>query len=181
MQDSQHAVRLLGLVAAGNRAAFTRLYEQYSPRLFAVCLRLLKHRNQAEEALQDTFIRIWHSAGEYHEERGAPLAWMATIARNRSLDILRQWRRAPTGSMEALETTEDMSPTPLELLQAGSTHLALRSCINELSAEQRESIVWAFFEGLTHQQLAQRFHTPLGTVKSWIRRGLLSLKRCLDQ
>jgi RNA polymerase sigma factor (sigma-70 family) len=181
MTDSHNESGLIGLLAATarrDRDAFRQLYEHASPRMLGLCIRLMGQRDQAEEILQEAFIRIWHHAGEYHEERGSPMAWMLTIARYLALDTLRARRR--TVSPEEHEVPDDR-PGPYEFSLRDADARALNGCIEELSDEQRSSILMCYYRGFTHEELATALNTPLGTIKSWIRRGLSYLKRCLQQ
>lgn len=175
--DDGSLIRLLNATAHRDRGAFRQLYEQASPRIMGLCVRLLGQREQAEEALQEAFIRIWHHAGEYHEERGSPMAWMLTIARYLALDMIR--RRKRTTAMDG--DTPDERSGPYELSLQAANAQALKGCIEELSEQQRSSILMCYYRGYTHEQLAEVLDTPLGTVKSWVRRGLHYLKRCLQR
>lgn len=176
--DDTGLIRLLAATARRDRDAFHQLYEEASPRMLGLCLRLMGQRDQAEEVLQEAFIRIWHHAGEYHEERGSPMAWMLTIARYLALDSLRSRKR--TGAANQDDIPDDR-PGPYEFSLQAADARALNGCIEELSEEQRSSILMCYYRGLTHEELSSALDTPLGTVKSWIRRGLSYLKRCLQQ
>ena len=155
-QDAQQRLaELLSRTALGDRAAFAELYGATRAKLFAVSLRIVRERALAEEALQDSYVSIWHHASDYARLKGAPTTWMAAIVRNRSLDLVRRARELPE--------IDD----------------ALERCLQELDAEQRQSIALAFFHGLTHSELAAHLHRPLGTVKTHVRRGLLKLRDCL--
>ncbi len=172
---------LLGAVAAQDRSAFAPLYEASSAKLFGVALRILRNRQQAEEVLQEVYIRIWRRAADYRPEKGTPMTWMITIARNRALDRRRQQKpelRLDEASGRA--ETADPEPGPLAQSIASEQGRALAACLEKLAAEQRGCITLAYQEGYTHGELATRFDTPLGTVKSWIHRGLRKLKECLE-
>lgn len=178
--DQERLIRLLGRVARQERRAFEELYGLVAARMFGLCLKLANHRELAEEALQESFIQIWHNAGEYHQDRGMPLAWMMTIARYRTLDLLRARQSRLGDSDESLEQIEDKRSGPLDESLRHSGSAQLTGCLEQLSDSQRDSILLAYYRGLTHEQLAATLSTPIGTVKSWIRRGLIALKRCLD-
>lgn len=181
MTNRPNEMDLVGLLAATarrDREAFRQIYEYASPRMLGLCVRLMGQRDQAEEVLQEAFVRIWHRAGEYHEERGSPMAWMLTIARYLALDVLRA-RRSTISSEE--HEVADGRPGPYELSLRDGDARALNGCIEELSDEQRSSILMCYYRGFTHEQLAAALDTPLGTIKSWIRRGLGYLKRCMQQ
>lgn len=174
-------MRLLLSVARQDRQAFQLLYGQIAARMFGLCLKLAGQRELAEEALQETFIQIWHHAGEYHSDRGTPLGWMMTIARYRTLDLMRSRKVRQTAGDEHLEQVEDQRAGPLDhsLRNAGTAQLT--GCLEELSEVQRDSILLSYYRGLTHDELAEILSSPIGTVKSWIRRGLMALKRCLER
>ncbi|MCH8498754.1 MAG: sigma-70 family RNA polymerase sigma factor [Marinobacter sp.] len=173
-------VALLAKVANQDRQAFQRLYQRAAGQMLGVCVKLAGQRELAEEAVQDAFIRIWHHASEYHPERGKPLTWMLTIARNRTLDLMRARKVRQTDGDEALATVA-VDDDPLDsALQASSSDI-LQGCMGELSDQQRDTIMLSYYRGFTHDELATALNTPVGTVKSWIRRGLLALKRCLER
>ncbi len=184
-EDRDQLVRLLHACAQGDEAAFARLYRAASPKLYGLALRIVKEEYQAQECLQDGFVRIWEHAGDYRQERGAPMTWMGIIVRRRALDMVRRRRREQVAAdPEDLERRLD----ELTALEGGGLdhrvdpreREALLECLGQLGKEQRESLRLAYFEGLTHPELAERLQAPLGTVKTWVRRGLERLKRCLE-
>jgi RNA polymerase sigma-70 factor, ECF subfamily len=177
---------LLARTALADQAAFGELYQLASPHLFAVALRILRERTSAEEVLQEAFVSVWHHAATYRLSQSQPLTWLTSIVRNRCLDQLRR-RELDTVSL-AREEEDDPefdiaadTPTPAECLIAGADALAVRDCIDQLDGDQRQAIALAFFQGLSHGELAEHLRQPLGTVKSWIRRSLERLKQCLDR
>jgi RNA polymerase sigma-70 factor, ECF subfamily len=134
----------------------------------------------AEEVLQESFVAIWNHARDYAPEKSAPLTWMATIVRNRCLDLVRRPNyEAQDLDEDVLENIEDEATGPLENLLASRDANSLAECMRRLEAAQRQTIMLAFFHGLTHSELAQHLAEPLGTIKTRIRRGLMSLKNCL--
>lgn len=170
------------LVATGreDRDAFRTLYRLTSAKLFGICLRICKDRGAAEDVLSDVYMLVWRRAGAFEPGRASPITWLATIARNRAID----WRRAaanrPTAPLDDLAEPVDDSPGALDrLLDEESAH-RLHRCLDRLDDRQRGAIRTAFFEGLTYAELAERQSVPLGTMKSWVRRGLQNLKSCLD-
>lgn len=175
--DDRQIVDLLASISHGDRGAFQTLYKCTSSRLMGVCMRLMQNRALAEEAMQESYIRVWHSAGEYHQARGAPLTWMMTIARYQCIDVL---RKGHGNTLNIDDMHEDLSEFA-GVAVTGETSLALEGCMQQLSDEQRSSILMSFYYGMTHEQLSSSLSKPLGTVKSWLRRGLLSLKRCMTQ
>jgi RNA polymerase sigma-70 factor (ECF subfamily) len=184
------AAKLIARVAVGDRNSFKDLYQLTSPRLFAMCLRLLRVRELAEEALQDAFIKIWNSAATYRSERGTALGWLSRIVRNQCLDYLRYRRVEAVHHVDSHgDGDEDMlnnlasadQKSPEQLAEAASDNEHLARCLQALKSKQQELISVAYTEGLSHSELAHRFTLPLGTVKSLVRRALLSLKVCLER
>jgi RNA polymerase sigma-70 factor (ECF subfamily) len=179
------AARLAGLLAQAalkNQRAFAELYELTSAKLFGVALRILRRRDWAEEVLQECYVSIWNHAGDYAVQKSAPLTWMTSIVRNRSLDWLRRPQQETTGEEYdiAVEAWQDDSPGPLERLATSGDAAALERCLQQLEGKQRQSIMLAFFHGLSHSEVAGHLKQPLGTVKTWVRRGLERLKGCLE-
>ncbi|TNE94197.1 MAG: sigma-70 family RNA polymerase sigma factor [Gammaproteobacteria bacterium] len=179
--DQEHLMGLLVAVSRQDREAFHELYQCMASRMFGVCLKLAGQRETAEEALQEAFIQIWHHAREYHRDRGTPLGWMMTIARYRTLDLMRARKVRQSSGDQPIEQMHDERAGPLDesLRSAGAAELT--GCLDELTNAQRDSILLTFYKGLSHEELSTALSSPLGTVKSWIRRGLLALKRCLEQ
>ena len=173
-QGSADLTFLLGRCAAGDRDAFRLLYDHQSAHLYAIALRITRQAGLAEDAVHDAFIQIWQNAGRYDAGRGNPEAWMISLTRYRALDIIRRHGREVTG----LELPEAVDPMPDPLRQAESR--VLQRCLELLDVEKRRMVVLAFVDGYSHSELSELFKMPLGTVKSWIRRGLETLRRCLD-
>ena len=178
---------LIARVALADQRAFGELYRLTSSHLFAVALRIVRERGIAEELLQEAYVNVWHHAGSYAAERALPSTWLTAIVRNRCLDHVRK-RDLDTVSMtrdgddDAPELAlPDGAPGPAEMLLAGADAHAIRDCVDRLEGGSRQAIALAFFQGLSHSELAQHLAQPLGTVKSWIRRGLERLKGCLER
>lgn len=174
---------LLARTALRDQTAFQHLYEIASPRLFGVLVRLLPVRSVAEEILQECFVSIWQNAGSYISARSQPMTWMTSIVRNRALDYLRSSEHKTTvyrdDDEQSLEIPDE-TPGALDGLLAEAEARALRDCLGALDTKMQECIAAAFYRGLTHDQVAAECGAALGTVKSWIRRGLERLRRCLD-
>ena len=170
---------LLSRTALGDRQAFAALYAACSAKLFAVSLRIVHDRAQAEEVLQDSFVSIWNHAADYAREKSAPLTWMAAIVRNRSLDVVRRHREVADVDDELAARLVDEAAAPAREAQARDEAQRLQHCLAELDPEQRQTIALAFFHGLTHSELASHLRRPLGTVKTHVRRGLARLRDCL--
>ena len=179
--DSGELEQLLGRCAAQDPAALEQLYRRVAGILLAVVLRILRQRDLAEDALQDVFVRIWLQSRQYDKIRGRPLAWMISIARYRAIDLMRARRRVVPLSEEdlpALSIAGDADTGSSS--ESSRTHSALQRCLEILSAPQQRCLLLAYQEGLSHEAVASSLGQPLGTVKSWIRRGLQSLRRCLE-
>jgi RNA polymerase sigma factor (sigma-70 family) len=167
-------------VARGDRSALRRLYDAEAPTMLGVATRLLRRRALAEEAVQDAFIRIWHAASSFNPERGNARTWMYSIVRNRALSLLRGESRMELREEPVDEDVADTSDDPETLVARLSDGKALKGCLQGLSPKYRQAIVLAFVHGLTHAEVAGRLALPLGTIKSWIRRGLANLRECLQ-
>lgn len=180
MDASQDTLlRLLSATAQGNQAAFARLYESTAGRLYAVSLQMLRRKELAEDAVQEAYVRIWHNAGDYQHEKGAVLTWMISIVRYRALDTLRaQKSRREVDSDQAPEHQDSASPE--RHFYEKRDRALIDDCMDRLDGPQRQAIHMAYFNGLTHFEVCAQLAAPLGSVKSWIRRGLERLKRCLE-
>lgn len=190
-QRSRELSLLLSRSALGDRQAFAQLYERTSGHLFAVLLRIQRDRGQAEDLLQEVYVAVWKAAGNFDIARSQPLTWLTHIARNRAIDSLR--RSATLPQTESLSVEEDSdrpdphealaadTPGPLDLLGRASERRELNACMEHLTPPQRQSVALAFFDGLSHVEVAERLREPLGTVKSWVRRALMTLKGCLER
>jgi RNA polymerase sigma-70 factor (ECF subfamily) len=173
---------LLAQCALKNQRAFSDLYSLTAPKLYGVALRILRRTDWAEDVLQECYVSIWNHAGNYAAQKSAPLTWMTSIVRNRCLDWLRRPRQEATGDEYdiAVEAWQDDARGPMEQLMAAGDAAALARCLEQLESKQRQSIMLAFFHGLSHSELASHMQQPLGTVKTWVRRGLERLKGCLS-
>jgi RNA polymerase sigma-70 factor (ECF subfamily) len=169
-------------VAAGDRAALRIVYQDTSAKLFGVCLRILNDRSEAEDVLQDVYVTVWRKAGTFEPGRASPITWLVAIARNRSIDKLRAG--AAGRRIEPIESAEDVrdpAPAAVEVLEQAQENAKLATCLGELEERQATAIRSAFMDGNTYEELAKRMNVPLGTMKSWVRRGLLKLRACLEQ
>jgi RNA polymerase sigma-70 factor, ECF subfamily len=171
------AAALLHRCAGGDRAAFRLLYDRWGNRLYGITLRITRQAPLAADATQDAFVQIWQQAHRFDPDRGTADAWLIGIARYRALDIVRRRAREVPGYEP--EEREDGSPDALARLVSTAEGAALHRCLAALEADRRRLVVMAFVDGLSHSELATRLSVPLGTVKSWIRRSLLSLRECL--
>lgn len=191
-ERSREVAALLSRSALGDRAAFERLYERTSAHLFAVVLRIQRDRGLAEDLLQEIYVSIWRAAGGFDATRSQPMTWLTSVARNRAIDSLRRKQTQPVllsttrddesgdDDGDPIDRHADEGPGPVELLDRAGDARQLKRCMDGLSAVQRQSVALAFYDGLSHAEVAEHLQQPLGTVKSWLRRGLLALKGCLD-
>jgi len=170
---------LIEAVGRGSQAALKRLYELESRRLYGIALRIVRRPEIAADVLQETFVQIWQNAAAFSAERGAASAWLTGIVRFRSLDAVRKLGREVLTDDPALGDAA-LEPDVLEKIDAAAEAGALKRCFKLLDDQQRRCIVLAFVDGLSHSEITERIEVPLGTVKSWIRRGLLTLRRCLQ-
>jgi RNA polymerase sigma-70 factor (ECF subfamily) len=172
----------LARVGRGDRVAFRDVYESTSAKLMGVCLRILSDRQLAEDVLQETYVTVWRKAGAFDASRASPITWLVTIARNRSIDRLRSGAAARKSVPvdQAHDLADDGAPAD-ELVAGKEEVVRLAGCLDELDARTSTAIRTAFFQGATYEQLAAAQGTPLGTMKSWIRRGLLRLRSCLER
>lgn len=179
-RDEQLTV-LLQACADGDHAALAALYELTSSQLYGVLRRILDRKAIADEALQETYTKIWTRAAQFNAERASPIVWMNRIARNQAIDLIRQRsiREDHELSDPESELSRGVSLTDIE----GSTLDGdlLDFCLQQLQQTPRECVVAAYCEGFSHDELSEKFNKPLGTVKSWIRRSLLALKKCIDE
>ena len=192
-ERSHDLSRLLARASLGDRAAFATLYERTSSHLFAVVLRINRDRAQAEDILQEVYVNVWRAASSFDTAQSQPLTWLTSIARNRAIDSLRRVQTQPqlrtvspkvdgrdTEDDDVYDTVADQAPGPLDLLSRAVEARALATCMDKLSALQRQSVALAFYQGLSHAEVAEQLRQPLGTVKSWVRRALMTLKSCLQ-
>ncbi|HEU0202939.1 MAG TPA: sigma-70 family RNA polymerase sigma factor, partial [Burkholderiaceae bacterium] len=195
MIDDQEIKRLLLRAAArdeGSADAFARIYGLCAPVLLGVASRIVGRRELAEEVLHDAFVKIWNAAGTFDPLANQPVAWMAAIARNRALDMVASADHARVETLSAFndeDSADDVLDRFFDWSEASSaddaedarrTHGFLRRCLGELAAVERQALVLAYHHGLSHGDLAAHLSKPLGTVKTWIRRGMENLRECVE-
>ena len=178
---SAELAELLAGVANGSRSAFEALYHATSSRLFGICLRLVPDRAEAEDVLQEVYTSVWNKAAQFDVARASAITWLGMIARHKAIDRLRalpaSHGQAP---IELAEKIADPTASPLQHAEAMTQRERLEGCLEQLDDRRRTLIRTAFFEGATYEELAARSGSPLGSVKSWIRRGLMQLRTCLE-
>ena len=191
-QRSRELAQHLSRAALGDRQAFKQLYDATSPHLFAVLLRIQRDRAVAEDLLQEVYVSAWKAAASFDAQQSQPLTWLTHIARNKAIDSLRRAQAQPRLETVHADSDDDDRPDldqrmaddgpgPAELLERASDARQLAHCMQGLSAQQRQSVALAFFDGLSHAEVAEQLREPLGTVKSWVRRALMTLKTCLER
>ena len=170
---------LILAVQRRSRPALKRLYELEGRRLFGVALRIVRRSDIAADVLQDAFLQIWEKALTFSPDRGEAAAWLTSIVRYRAIDAVRRTRRELLVEDAAPDDLAD-EPDVLGWLDRYLAKHALRRCLDKLDDNQRRCIALAFVNGLTHAEIADRLAAPLGSVKSWVRRGLMTLRSCLE-
>ncbi len=184
LPENEFEARLISLIAEGDDSAFTTLYERFSASLYGMAFRMMNDAKEAEDVLQEGFTYIWRKAASYDSSRSSPFAWAVMIVRNKAIDRLRVRQRlerlrdkvATEGSF--YQDKDENSANEPTLRERG---VLVRSALKRIPEEQRQALELSFFGGLTHEQIAERLATPLGTIKARIRRGLLRLRDCLDE
>jgi RNA polymerase sigma-70 factor (ECF subfamily) len=172
--------QMLLAIAGGDSAAFDMLYRTTSAKLFGICLRVIPQRADAEEVLQEVFVSIWRKAEQFDATRASAMTWLSMMTRNKAIDRLRS--HAGAGQQAAIELDElESDSSAVDTAEVAQDQERIEVCLDELEAPRRTLIRSAFFDGATYEELAERSGTPLGTVKSWIRRSLIKLKACLDR
>lgn len=177
---SEDIAALLGRVALRERSAFSELYRQTSPKLFGLCLRLMKDRGEAEDALQEVYVRIWQRAPTFAGSGHTAWAWISAVARYHCIDRLRQRKQAATELDEA-EALADPAADPETAAHWSSEGKRIDSCMEALEAQHAAAVKQAYVEGLSYQELAVRYGVPLNTMRTWLRRSLLKLRECMNR
>lgn len=170
---------LLGAIARGDRTALRKLYDRTAPRLLGISLRLLGNAAEAEEVVQDIFLTVWRKAGAFNAERASAMTWLSVLTRNRSLDRLRR-RRLGLADLAEAQAVPDDSPSAFDLAVGAEDAKRLHHCLDQLDERARTMVRTAFLDGATYPELAARVGVPHGTMKSIIRRALMSLRKCLE-
>ncbi|CAN7183240.1 sigma-70 family RNA polymerase sigma factor [Rhizobium sp. LjRoot30] len=178
--SSDDASRLISRVALGDREAFSALYAMTSPKLFGICLRILSDRADAEEALQEIYVKIWQRADRFAVESDTALAWLAAIARNHAIDVIRA-RRPVADNIEEAYDLADPQPDPESHALIKGEGRRIDRCMEELEADRATAVKRAYVDGLSYQELADQYAVPLNTIRTWLRRSLLKLRECMDR
>ena len=171
---------LLAQAADGDRQAFGIFYQRTSAKLFGIILRILIERTEAEDVLQEVYVTIWRKAAEFDAARASPVTWTATIARNRAIDRLRARGSRPSAPLEEAAEVRDHSPSADVIIDSGREAARLNAALATLEPRHAAAIRSCYFEGITYETLAAREGVPVGTLKSWVRRGLMRMKTDLS-
>jgi RNA polymerase sigma-70 factor (ECF subfamily) len=171
---------LIGRVGLKDRAAFSALYSLTSAKLFGVALRILNNRAEAEEVLQEAYVRVWRNADRYAANGLSPMTWLITLTRNQAIDRIRA-RKAPAADIDQALEVGDTAPTPEQAAVAASERRQIDACLGELERDRADAVRGAYLDGLSYQELAARHGVPLNTMRTWLRRSLMRLKECLSR
>nr|WP_172682344.1 sigma-70 family RNA polymerase sigma factor [Sinorhizobium meliloti]AJT61572.1 RNA polymerase sigma factor [Sinorhizobium meliloti] len=171
---------LIVRTAMKDREAFDALYRSTNAKLFGVCLRILNNRSEAEEVVQEVFVKIWTRADRFAVSELSPISWLVAIARHQAIDRVRV-RRLPTSDLDAALNVSDSAPNPEMAVLAGSRKEEIDRCLDELEEKRGEAVRGAYLDGLSYSELAQRHRIPLNTRRTWLRRSLMKLKGCLER
>jgi RNA polymerase sigma-70 factor (ECF subfamily) len=179
MLSSQELVWLLAAVAKADRAAFERLYAATRAKLYGVVLRILRRHDLADEVMQETYFKIWNSAGQFDPALASPITWMVAIARNRAIDQVRKKTEVSIDEDPAVLEIAADTPDPLAKREMTEELRRLLACMGRLDEERRRLVLFAYYDGWSREQLAAKFDKPVNTVKTWLRRALMEIRECL--
>lgn len=180
MQSAGEIETLIARVALGDREAFASLYDLVSPQLFGITLRVIKQRAAAEDAMQETFTKIWRNADRYQANGYSPMAWLVTIARNTAIDSLRARQKVQFSDFE-MHDLPSPEPTAEQRVVAQSELGRITDCMDELQPRRREAIRLAYLDGESYAGISEQMDVPLNTIRTWLRRGLMSLRECMSR
>nr|WP_314258702.1 sigma-70 family RNA polymerase sigma factor [uncultured Devosia sp.] len=180
MSDPHDAEMLLPRIAKGDRSALAGLFQSESGRLVSIAQRILRRRDLAEEAVQEVFVAVWQRAGQFDAQRGSARGWLTTMTRNRALNMLRDGSRMDYHDGETLADLGDRSLDAQQAFDSLADRDALRVCLERLDEPRRRAVLLCYVTGLSHGEAAATMSAPLGTIKAWIRRSVVSLQECLS-
>ena len=179
MLTAAELVRLLAAVADGDRAAFERLYSATRAKLYGVVLRILRRADLADEVMQEAYLKIWNSAGQFDPALASPITWMVTIARNRAIDLARKKRDVSVEETPGVLERAAESVDPLAARERSEELRRLLDCLGRLDPDERRLMLLAYYNGLSREQLAAKLGRPINTIKTWLRRSILAVRECL--
>ena len=180
MSTPEQIETLIGKVSLGDRRAFSELYDMTSAKLFGVCLRVLNNRASAEDVLQETYMKIWRYAERYASNGMSPMTWLITIARNTAIDKLRASRDGVDIDGVA-DTLVSSGPTPEQAAIAAGEAGRIADCLSQLEPPRDQAVRGAYLEGLSYADLSEKLSVPLNTIRTWLRRSLISLRECMER
>lgn len=181
MISSKEIENLILQTALGNRDAFRSLYHTTSSKLFGVCLRVLKDRASAEDALQEVYVKIWQKADTFAANHYSPMSWLIVIARNHSIDVIRARKPQAVDIDDAIDISDETTKSPEEAAMNSSEGRRIDLCLKELDADRAGAVQSAYVEGYSYQELAEHYDVPVNTMRTWLRRSLAKLKACLER
>lgn len=177
--SSVDIAQLIARTALRDRSAFRDLYQRTSAKLFGVALRILKDRGEAEEALQEVYVKIWQRADHYTAGKYSPISWLVAVARNHCLDTLRA-RKPVSEDIDVALDIADLGPNPEQATLESSERSRIDACLDQLDGDRADAVRGAYLDGYSYDELAERHHVPLNTMRTWLRRSLLKLRECLS-
>ena len=172
--------KLIVRTSMKDRQAFDALYRATSAKLFGICLRVLNDRGEAEEALQDVYVKIWTRADRFAVSDLSPVSWLVAVARNHAIDRIRR-KRVVTVDIDAAFDLADPAPGPEAAAISGAEGARIHKCLEELRADRAEVVKGAYLRGESYAELAKRYRVPLNTMRTWLRRSLIRLRECLER
>ena len=180
MTTSADLVGLLGAIATGDQAAFEHLYSATRAKLYGVVLRILRRSDLTDEVIQETYLKIWGSAGQFDPALASPITWMVAIARNRAIDLIRKKTDLSLEEVPEVEEVAADSPHPLAAREMTEELRRLLACIGRLDADRRKLVLLAYYNGWSREELATQFGKPVNSIKTWLRRSLIEIRGCLE-
>ena len=172
-------VWLLAAVARADEAAFERLYAATRAKLYGVVLRILRRQDLAEEVIQETYVKVWNNAAQFNPSVSSPITWMAAIARNRAIDIVRKRSELSIEDEPAAMEVAAETPDPLARREMSEELKRLLECVGQLEPDRQKLVLLAYYNGWSREQLSTKFQTPVNTVKTWLRRSMMDIRECL--
>jgi RNA polymerase sigma-70 factor (ECF subfamily) len=172
-------VWLLAAVGRGDQPSFERLYSATRGKLYGVVLRILRRPDLAEEVVQEAYVKIWRSAGQFDPSIASPITWMVAIARNRAIDLVRKKTEDPIEDESEVNEIAAETPHPLAQREMTEELKRLLACMGKLDPERQRLVLLAYYSGWSREQLAAKFDKPVNTIKTWLRRSLMEIRECL--
>ncbi|MFZ5962363.1 sigma-70 family RNA polymerase sigma factor [Thalassococcus sp. BH17M4-6] len=181
MAELSEIENMIARTALGDRQAFSQLYDATSSKLFGVVLRVLNNRASAEDVLQESYMKIWRHSDRYQSNGMSPMTWLITIARNTAIDRLRATRDSGADVDDMADRLVASGPTPEQSAIAAGEASRITACLDELDTDKGQAVRGAYLQGLSYAELAEKFSVPLNTMRTWLRRSLISLRECMER